>query len=321
MPILFPRPSTIFDPPTTLDHFLSSPIKFFTRHVHRLFIFLRAPPALLPHNKPAIRVICISDTHNDTQDIPPGDLLIHAGDLTNNGTVLELQAQIDWLKSLPHMHKVVICGNHDSFFDPASRLEEDAAKTLSWGEIQYLENSSVALTFPSHGNRRLVIYGAPQIPRCGGSNFAFQYQRDEDRWTGTIPPETDVLVTHPPPKYHLDLPAGLGCAYLLQEVWRIRPTLHIFGHVHSGHGKEPVFWDEEQRIYERLCVRKDRGVVLDLIDVWGWLDVWKLVCHGVGAVLWTRVWGGDSSGSLMVNAALSYRSTGKLRNPAQVVEI
>ncbi|KAI9770011.1 MAG: hypothetical protein M1840_003722 [Geoglossum simile] len=321
MPLFYPRPSSVFEPPTALDLLLASPLKLLARILHRIFLILRAPLPLGSYCKPAIKVVCISDTHNLTQHVPPGDLLVHAGDLTKHGTVAELQDQIDWLKSLPHLHKVVICGNHDSFFDPTSRVAEDEGKSLSWGGIHYLEDSSVTLTFPSHGNRKLSIYGAPQIPLCGGSDFAFQYHRDEDRWTGTIPPETDVLVTHSPPKYHLDLPVGLGCKYLLQEVWRVRPALHIFGHIHSGHGKEPVFWDDGQRIYEQIRARKDRGVIRDIFDVWGWLCLGKLVCHGVGAVLWTRVWGGDSTGTWMVNAALAYRSTGRLGNPAQIIEI
>lgn len=31
--------------------------------------------------------------------IPPGDILLHAGDLTNYGTFDELQAQLMWLTS------------------------------------------------------------------------------------------------------------------------------------------------------------------------------------------------------------------------------
>lgn len=60
-----------------------------------------------------ITVVCISDTHNSVPDLPYGDLLIHAGDLTRGGTSEEIQAQLDSLNAQPHMHKVVIAGNHD----------------------------------------------------------------------------------------------------------------------------------------------------------------------------------------------------------------
>jgi hypothetical protein len=97
-------------------------------------------------------------------------VLIHAGDLTNNGSVEEIQKQLDWLASLPHREKIVIAGNHDSYFDPKSRLTEDNGKKLKFNNIHYLENKGVTLKFK--GGRKLNFYGAPAIPKCGGSNFA-----------------------------------------------------------------------------------------------------------------------------------------------------
>ncbi len=43
------------------------------------------PPALR-----RTRFVCISDTHNYTFKLPRGDVLIHAGDLTNQGTYSEV---------------------------------------------------------------------------------------------------------------------------------------------------------------------------------------------------------------------------------------
>lgn len=37
--------------------------------------------------------------------------------------------------------------------------------------------------------------------------------------------------------------------------------------------------------------------------------------------MWDRVWGGQSSQTIMVNAAQTYGNTGKLGNPIQVVEM
>jgi hypothetical protein len=36
------------------------------------------------------RIVCISDTHNCQVKLPKGDVLIHAGDLTNQGTHAEV---------------------------------------------------------------------------------------------------------------------------------------------------------------------------------------------------------------------------------------
>lgn len=44
-----------------------------------------------------ITAVCLSDTHNlQIPDVPEGDLLIHAGDLTSSGTAEELQRQLNW---------------------------------------------------------------------------------------------------------------------------------------------------------------------------------------------------------------------------------
>ena len=116
-------------------------------------------------------MICISDTHTNTIDVPNGDVLIHSGDLTNAGTVQEIQAQLDWLASLPHREKIVIAGNHDSYFDTKSRKWEDKNKRLDFKGIHYLENKSITLKFK--GGRKLNFYGAADIPNCGGSDFAY----------------------------------------------------------------------------------------------------------------------------------------------------
>jgi predicted MPP superfamily phosphohydrolase len=169
------RRVNIFDPPTLLDKFLLSPLCAIIQRLYNILLFLRGAPFRLPKNKPPIRIVCISDTHTHTPQIPDGDLLIHAGDLTNAGTVKDIQAQLDWLNSLPHKHKVIIAGNHDSYFDPKSRqsVDKESGAKLNYYNINYLENQSLQLKF--RGPRLLNLYGSPDIPKCGGSDFALVY--------------------------------------------------------------------------------------------------------------------------------------------------
>lgn len=315
-------PSSPFEPPSTTYRILASPLKYLAQTLYTYILLLRGPPIPDPLSPSLIRIVCISDTHtHKPTSLPPGDVLIHAGDLSNAGTVAEIQDQIDWLSSLPYTHTIAIAGNHDSYCDPRSRRKEDEGKRIKWRDVKYLQHSSTKLSFPSRGNRELSFYGAPQIPQCGGEDFAFQYRRNDDAWSGTIPPETEVLVTHTPPQHHLDLPAGLGCDFLLKEIWRVRPKVHIFGHVHAGYGRENVFWDEGQRAYERLCARGEKGVIRDMVAVGAWLGLVRLAVYGVLGILWSRIWGGDGGGSIMVNSSLTYRSSGKLGNAPQVIEI
>ena len=59
-----------------------------------------------------------------------------------------------------------------------------------------------------------------------------------------IPDDTDVLVTHGPPFAILDevgRPGGasehVGCPSLARRIAEVRPALHLFGHIHEGHGE------------------------------------------------------------------------------------
>jgi len=315
------RRTNIFEPPTLLDKLLASPLQMFIQYVYAVFLWLKGAPFQPPRNKPTIRVVCISDTHTNTPSVPNGDLLIHSGDLTNSGTMQDIQAQLDWLNSLPHKEKVFVVGNHDSYFDPKSRKTEDnySNRTLNYHKLHYLQNKSIQLKFK--GGRKLNVYGAADIPQCGGSEFAFQYPRQSPPWEDRIPLETDVLITHTPPRYHLDV--NLGCAGLLKEIWRVKPRLHVFGHVHSGHGREAVFWDEGQAAYERLMSRSKGGVLRDLLPSMAWLDAVKVIWHGVRGVLWQRLMVGlaGGKGGLLVNAALVWRTTTEIGNPVEVVDL
>ncbi|KAJ8130561.1 hypothetical protein O1611_g3065 [Lasiodiplodia mahajangana] len=199
-----------------------------------------------------VSVVCISDTHNSQCAIPVGDILIHAGDLTQSGSLEELQATISWLQNQPHQFKIVVAGNHDLLLDPSKDGEGGKAAALrqkiEWGSILYLQDDSTTVSIKG---RCIKIYGSPKSPRHG--NWAFQYPRESDVWRHTIPDDTDILITHGPPRAHLDL-TTLGCDYLLRELWRVHPALHVFGHVHEGYGHEWVQFDSFQAAYERVIL-------------------------------------------------------------------
>lgn len=323
-------PKSVFGPPPLLYVLRTQPIKTLIRLLDYLSNLLRSRPK---PGSPPLRVVCVSDTHClKTPYIPDGDLLIHAGDLTNKGTPQEIQAQIDWLDSLRHEHKIVVAGNHDTYLDPRSRSTlppSDQKGTIDWKSLHYLQHTSTALNFASSG-RTLRIHGAPQIPACGGPEHAFQYPRGRDAWSDTVPSGTDILVTHTPAKHHLDLPAALGCEHLLAELWRVQPRLHVFGHVHAGRsdlfgslkgGREAVRWDERQARVERALGRRD-GFFAAMLDPRAWMDLVKISFYGVVGAVWTRIWGGEMPRStVMVLASLMYCDSGELRNEAQVVEI
>jgi predicted phosphodiesterase len=60
------------------------------------------------------RFVCVSDTHNAIPGgafkLPPGDVLVHAGDMTSQGTFKELQKTVKWLEQADYEAKIVVAG-------------------------------------------------------------------------------------------------------------------------------------------------------------------------------------------------------------------
>lgn len=328
-----------FEPLPLAALFYQAPVKPLLYQAYRLATCLRSAPT---PSEPPIRVVCISDTHNHILDnVPPGEILIHAGDMTNDGSVAEIQRQVDWLASLPHKEIIVISGNHDTYLDPRTRpslREEQRSGSIDWGRVHYLQHRRLSLTITvdcrdsnsgtsllaEQRQRRIRVYGAPQIPACGPmSVHAFQYPRGQDAWSETVPDDTDIVITHTPPKHHLDLAVsqkGIGCEHLLAEIERVKPTLHVFGHVHWGAGQTVVWWDKAHEAYTKgMSVRSKwtRGLLNPRL----WWSIVLVAFRGVRELVWDRVWGGQSPYTIMVNAAQIHGNSGKLGNPVQVVEI
>lgn len=255
-----------------------------------------------PSAQPSVTVVCTSDTHNSTFQLPDGDILLHAGDLTHSGSQAEIQSMLDWLKTQPHTHKIVIAGNHETYLGDLSTSKETG---LNWGGIIYLQNSSTVLKL---GDRRLKVWGSPWTPRHGC--FAFQYSRMIDYWRDIIPADTDILMTHGPPKCHLDL--NNGCNSLLHQLWRMprKPILHVFGHIHAAYGQEIASFDEVQKVYESL-LRAKGGILLLCAMLYQFL---------IG-FLWHLGSSQDRRTTLMVNAAHVGGARDELRRDAIVVEI
>ncbi|MGO1243959.1 MAG: metallophosphoesterase [Sphingobacterium sp.] len=178
-----------------------------------------------------MQIITLSDTHgkHGKIEIPDGDIIIHAGDVTSMGRKHEVVAFFDWFASLKHPHKIFIPGNHDFFFEALPEYE-----ILKWipPGVTYLNDSGVEL-------EGLRFWGSPITPWF--NNWAFNRLPGEDirkHWA-LIPAELDILITHGPPRGILDKTVGdelTGCADLLNSVRAVKPLYHIFGHIHEGYG-------------------------------------------------------------------------------------
>ncbi|MGQ7269963.1 metallophosphatase domain-containing protein [Marinobacter sp. V034] len=181
-----------------------------------------------------MRLVCISDTHSlhrRIPQVPDGDVLIHAGDCLGAGTLDNVEDLNDWLGTLPHRHKIVIAGNHDWAFQVTPDLAVEALTNAI-----YLEDSGVIV----EGVR---FWGSPWTPAF--MDWAFMLDRGQSlykKWQ-QIPDNTDVLITHGPPKgigdqVNLGFKCqNVGCVDLLHRLNQLKLKAHIFGHIHEGYGE------------------------------------------------------------------------------------
>jgi hypothetical protein len=63
---------------------------------------------LPPHPGPQwTRFVCISDNHSQTSyDLPPGDVLLHAGDLSSWGYPEQVMETLNWIEKLDYPVKM-----------------------------------------------------------------------------------------------------------------------------------------------------------------------------------------------------------------------
>lgn len=204
-----------------------------------------------------MKIVCLSDTHdlhNEVQ-VPDGDILIHAGDITTNGSEKAILNFNQWLGKLPHKYKIVTAGNHDYL---AESQPEEFKKLLS--NAIYLCNESTEI-------EGLKIWGSPHSPISpkfadDGAYVVRRGQEIRKKWQ-LIPADTDILITHCPPLGILDQNESgshEGCGELLTIVQNhVRPRLHVFGHIHHAHGQISI----GQTIYVNASIADLQGWLVD----------------------------------------------------------
>ncbi|MCP3137123.1 metallophosphoesterase family protein [Pyxidicoccus xibeiensis] len=179
-----------------------------------------------------MRLVLLSDTHmrHEALEVPPCDVLIHAGDFSHRGTRPQLDAFLKWFSTREAREKVLIAGNHDFIFEQEPELAR--ALTREAG-VHYLDDEAAVIA-------GLRLWGSPITPRFG--RWAFNRDRGPDiraHWD-RIPEGLDVLITHGPPAGLGDRTftgTAAGCEDLLVRVRQARPQLHVFGHIHEAYGE------------------------------------------------------------------------------------
>jgi Icc-related predicted phosphoesterase len=179
-----------------------------------------------------MKVIHISDTHGYHCSLPdflPADMIIHSGDATNYRDPYKNEPEfldfIDWYSSLNISYKIFVAGNHDTALERFPSLKNK----LKEAGITYIEHEYIEI-------EGLKIFGSPYTPTFG--NWAFMKSRESiGRLWDQIPQELDILITHGPPKYILDINGDgvfCGCGALAKAIDKRDIGYHMFGHIHSN---------------------------------------------------------------------------------------
>jgi Icc-related predicted phosphoesterase len=203
-----------------------------------------------------MRIVAISDTHEDHRRliIPECDLLIHAGDLTYQGSTVVLRDFNEWVRLLKLKGTIKECiaiaGNHDlTLADRQRRKQASRAFT----DFIYLKDESV-----EYGG--LKFWGHPWTPTFGNWGFMHAPGPMADI-VRRIPKDIDVLVSHGPPQGvldYVDRDENVGCKFLRKYVdeQKHKLKLHVFGHIHEQYGIQS--FDRQETLFVNASSLDDR---------------------------------------------------------------
>ena len=186
-----------------------------------------------------MKILHFSDTHGKhhlLKDLPKADVIVHSGDVSEDGTESEVLDFLNWFCDLDYQYKIFVAGNHDFC------LESGQIEGLS-ENCHYLSNSGVEI-------EEIKFWGVPYF-------LSNELNGDTEQLMSKIPNATDILITHRPPYGILDFDDGnnFGCVDLLQTVQKIRPKYHLFGHLHAGYGIEK---SQQTTFVNASLVRKNK---------------------------------------------------------------
>lgn len=182
-----------------------------------------------------LKIVCISDTHSYHRkiNVPKGDVLISAGDITWRGEVDILEDFAMWMAGQPHKYKISILGNHDKF---EYRNQDVPPKIFQKYGINFLHNSGIDID-------GIYFWGSPVSPFF--HNWAWNVHRGKDiaKVWSQIPDNTNILITHGPAYGKLDRVEkvyahdNVGCKDLLLRIKELKSLkASIAGHLHLQGG-------------------------------------------------------------------------------------
>mmetsp|Transcript_74778 Transcript_74778/g.219114 ORF Transcript_74778/g.219114 Transcript_74778/m.219114 type:complete len:439 (-) Transcript_74778:154-1470(-) len=213
------------------------------------------------------RVVAISDTHlfHDPLTPPPGDVLIHAGDLSyeesrstqaqkfdaykaSGGPLsggeflrwfrasgLQLQGALSWLGSRRGFsHRLLVGGNHDYVLEQLGPRNAEAVCEEYGVTYLHTERPPVRLRFRSGASATFWGSGLSWTSRSANTSFQIPLDQGDaflDK-VGLGKDSVDVMVVHSPPQGHLLAKASEGPDPLGRLIGAVMPKLYVCGHAH-----------------------------------------------------------------------------------------
>ena len=181
-----------------------------------------------------MRICIISDKHNHplrNMNLPDADVLLHAGDWTGHGSLVEVEQFNNYCGQVKDKFKYgILCcaGNHELGVEANYTLSKSLLTNVSMLTDEAIEIEGVKFWFSPFSK---WFFGWAWNLHPG--------KELEDKWN-QIPEDTNVLITHGPPKFMLDtLPSGeaAGDLELYNRILQLENLrLHGFGHIHAAHG-------------------------------------------------------------------------------------
>jgi len=101
--------------------------------------------------------LTLSDTHGKhrlLKNLPEADAIIHAGDISKNGSEHSVVDFMSWFSELDYEYKIFIAGNHDFYFE---RETDSYLKKMIPANLIYLNDSGVTIN-------GINIWGSPITP-------------------------------------------------------------------------------------------------------------------------------------------------------------
>jgi len=199
-----------------------------------------------------MKLLLCSDIHRDhaaarslLERSSEADVLVCAGDLAvmRKG----LQPTVDVLAEAD-CPAVLVPGNGESDTELAAACE-------GWDRAHVLHGSGCEIDGVSFWG----LGGGVPITPFG--SWSYDLSEDEARELLAGCPEGAVLVTHSPPRGHVDVDSGgkhLGSRAVLETIERVAPRLVVCGHIHAC-------WEQESTVGEtRIVNAGPQGVRVEL---------------------------------------------------------